>query len=456
MAITDFWNFQPDSSNDIALITENDESISYGELDNLVESFKASLPESRNLVFLYASNSLKTVVAYTACLRSSCPVLLLAPGLANDIQDRLLSTYNPNLLIHEGVVTHRHEKCLELHQGLAVMLSTSGSTGSPKLVRLSKKNLSANAGSIASYLGLGRSEVAVTSLPFNYSYGLSVINSHLHVSATLVLIGQSIISREFWAAVKKHSVTSFAGVPYTYQMLRKLKLERFPTGTLRYLTQAGGKLDAESVRYFHKTCKSLGKAFYVMYGQTEATARIAFVPSERLEEKAGSIGVAIPGGHLSLVGRDGDEITSPNCEGELVYSGDNVMLGYASKLADLALGDEQHGRLSTGDVGYFDDEGFFYITGRLKRFLKIFGLRLSLDQIDDTLAIAGFEAIAGGEDDLLKLAVVGDREDGIKARQLIADKYKINVNRIDVVSVEKIARKHSGKIDYKRLFEYEQ
>ena len=456
MAKTGFWNFQPESSDRIALITENDGSISYGVLDVLVESFRESLPESRVLVFLHTRNTLKTVVAYLACLRSSCPVLLLDPGLDEDIQDGLFSTYNPNLLIHDGVVTSRHNKPLELHANLAVMLSTSGSTGSPKLVRLSKKNLSANACSIAGYLGLDSSEVATTSLPFNYSYGLSVVNSHLHVSAALVLTGQSIISREFWAAVKEHGVTSFAGVPYTYQMLRKLKLERFPTDTLRYLTQAGGKLDADSVRYFHESCEAMGKTFYVMYGQTEATARIAYVPPERLNDKAGSIGVAIPGGRLSLVDADGGEISSPNTEGELVYFGENVMMGYACSLADLALEDGQQGRLSTGDVGYFDDEGFFYITGRLKRFLKLYGLRVSLDQIDETLSVAGFEAVSAGEDDLLKLAVVGDREDGSKARQLIADKYKINVNSIDVVSVEKIARKHTGKIDYKRLFEYEQ
>ena len=285
---------------------------------------------------------------------------------------------------------------LEVHPDLALLLTTSGSTGSPKLVRLTLRNLAANAESIAQYLQLTPQERPITSLPMSYSYGLSVINSHLQVGATIVFTEDGVLQREFWDAVDQHHCTSFAGVPYTYQMLLQTGLLNKKGSSLRTLTQAGGRLEERYIQQMYDLAMARGWKFMVMYGQTEATARISYVPFERLGGKVGSVGIAIPNGLLSV-----DEHT-----GELVYRGPNVMLGYAECRDDLAKGDELHGVLRTGDLARQDDDGYFYITGRLKRFLKLFGKRFNLDDVEKILSRRFETSVACyGRDDLLMVAV---------------------------------------------------
>jgi acyl-CoA synthetase (AMP-forming)/AMP-acid ligase II len=178
-----------------------------------------------------------------------------------------------------------------------------------------------------------------------------------------------------------------------------------------------------------------------MYGQTEATARIAYVPPERLRDKPGSVGIAIPGGKLSL-----DEDT-----GELLYSGRNVMLGYAETAGDLAKGDELRGHLRTGDVARRDEEGFHYIVGRLKRFLKIYGKRFSLDEMEDTIGRHGCGTVACfGTDDHIVVAI--ERESAERqVREVLEHLFKIHPNAFRVVNVDTLPRYPNSKIDYQSL-----
>ncbi|ALO35127.1 hypothetical protein CMT41_10650 [Colwellia sp. MT41] len=447
---TRYWNFSAEHSKNIAIVDDQGSEISFAMLAEEVNEFINKLPDYKALIFSKVSNSKASIVTYLACLKAEHPLLLLDSNLSEDLFDNLVACYRPNLICSEGEIEQCHNDKLKLNPKLALLLSTSGSTGSPKLVRLSADNVQANAESIAQYLRLTCDDRAITTLPMNYSYGLSVINSHFHKGAAIVLSEHGIISRELWAKINDFKVTSMAGVPFLYQMLRKLKYKRFNTQGIRYITQAGGKLDVETINYFMDECTNQGQEFVVMYGQTEATARMSYVPFDRLASKAGSIGIAIPNGKLTIVDTNGELVKDALVEGEIHYEGPNVMLGYAESLSDLALDDECQGMLKTGDLGYFDDDHFFYITGRLKRFIKMYGLRLSLDSIETWLEAKQYNVVATGVDDLLVVCLIDEADEAV-LKELLADEYKININNIEVEMLLEIPRTANGKIDYKLL-----
>ena len=328
----------------------------------------------------------------------------------------------------------------EIHPSLGLLLSTSGSTGSPKFVRLTSTSLQANASSIAQYLELTAAERPVTSLPMAYSYGLSVINSHLLIGASLVLTEHGVLRREFWDSVDRYSCTSFSGVPYTYQMLLQTGLLKKRGASIRTFTQAGGHLSEPLVRQMQELANGRGARFFVMYGQTEATARISYVPFGTLASKAGSIGVAVPNGSLHL-----------DSAGELVYSGPNVMMGYAESRTDLAKGDELLGLLKTGDLARKDEDGYFYITGRSKRFLKMFGKRFNLDEVEQILQRQLEVPVACfGRDDFLQVAMEGNGDVDSAASRL-REMFGLPKDAVSIVTMRRLPRTSNGKLDYPAL-----
>src|SRR5574338_197844 len=310
-----FWDNLKSFSNQTALInTSSNKTITYNELDkeskNLAEKLKLSV---KGLIFLFTTNNFESVITYIASLKSTNAVLLLDEKLNNEIRNGLIENYNPDFIVttnSNSPVNYNLEFKFEslnfykrntltqnkLFTDLAVLLSTSGTTGSPKLVRLSYKNIQSNADSICEYLGIDENERAITTLPINYSYGLSVINSHLLKGASIVLTEKTVFFRDFWNQFNEYKCSSFAGVPYTYTMLKRINFNKIDLPTLKYFTQAGGKLSEEFIRHFNNYALEKRIKFFVMYGQTEATARITFVPPERLINKIGSIGISIPNG----------------------------------------------------------------------------------------------------------------------------------------------------------------
>ena len=445
----------------------------YGELRADVEREASAMrselaagkakPSGKSLTMLLAQNRYESLVEYLAALNSGDALVLVDATLNRDLLLRLIETYRPDRICGsstsaENAFPGYHERQPEdagtkvwetekpeataIHQSLALLLNTSGSTGSPKLVRLSGENLQANAASIASYLSLTEKERPITSLPMAYSYGLSVINSHLLAGATLVLSEHGVLRREFWDSVDKYGCTSIAGVPYTYQMLLQTGLLKKRGATLRTVTQAGGALTEPYVRQMHELAKERGFKFFVMYGQTEATARISYLPFKNLAAKVGSIGVAIPGGTLRV-----DAETS-----ELVYSGPNVMLGYAESRDDLSKGDELHGVLNTGDLARQDADGFFYVTGRMKRFLKMFGKRFNLDEVEQIVQRHfGFPTACFGRDDLLMLAIEAGNENSDAVIAMLTETFGVPKNAVRVQAVGELPRTVRGKIDYQAL-----
>ena len=263
------------------------------------------------------------------------------------------------------------------------------------------------------------------------------------------------MQKDFWTQLKEFKATSFGGVPYTYEMLDKLRFFRMNLPYLKTMTQAGGRLPLSLHEKFAKYALDNDKNFVVMYGQTEATARMSYLPQEKSLEKAGSIGIAIPGGEFSLEGEDGQKITQPNVAGELVYMGDNVTLGYAESREDLAKGDERNGVLHTGDMAKFDEDGFYYIVGRKKRFLKIFGNRVNLDETEQLIKteFKELDCACCGIDDCMYIFV--DSQNKVdEILHFISQKTGINHSAFKVKSIEKIPRNESGKVLYPSLEEH--
>jgi len=431
-----------------------------------IDRFLNKLGESeKSLCFIFCDQSYSTALTYLSLLNSKHAAFLGDSTQTIELKKRLVDAYEPRWIWSSNALEEMDDYLLmdhfvdylyvrkqnviyPIHQDLKLLLSSSGTTGSPKMIRLSAKNLQANASSIADYLKLKESDKAITSLPLHYSFGLSVLNSFLEVNAKVILTNDSLVSRGFWETFKEQEVNFLAGVPFSFDILSQLRFGRMELPSLTYLVQAGGRLAPDKIQVYAKEAKDKNADFYVMYGQTEATARISYVPPERLEEKCGSIGIAIPGGalHLKL---DSEE----SQEGELVYEGSNVMLGYADSFSDLALGDQMNGLLHTGDLAKKDKDGYFYLTGRLKRFLKLFGLRFNLDEAEVFLnRELCSPTICFGDDDCLQIRVESDDESiPEKAVELINKTYHLHHSKVKAELIRKIPRNGSGKIQYSEL-----
>lgn len=443
-------------SNNVALITAQGDAITYQSLVAMVDEFSARLPnDGKQLLLLAANNSLHAIIAYLAALRSHIPVILI-PYNKPETFEHIEAAFEPTIL-YEPVkdtfaikfYTQRTTHKPQFSNHLAVLLSTSGTTGNAKLVKLSDTNINANAASIAEYLQLSATERAITSLPMYYSYGLSVINSHLSIGASLVITNGSALEESFWTLFSRHQCTSFAGVPYSYELLKRADFESRHLPSLRYMTQAGGKLPKELVEYYARLSQAHGWRFYVMYGQTEATARMAYLPLDRLISHSDSIGIAIPQGRFELIDEYGVLITQANISGELIYIGPNVMMGYAITQADL-FDSKILTHLKTGDIAKWDTQGLLTICGRKSRFIKIFGQRIGLDDLESALRGDGFVTMCGGNDQHLVVLTL-DKDSAGAIVNLLAGKYKLSTQYVSVKEVPSFPLLPSGKTDYQSL-----
>lgn len=455
-----------------ALIDEEYGKATYQELFEASEELYAQIGK-RCLVFSLCKNCIESVVGYVSFLNHRVVPLLLSEEIDEELLEILLKMYQPEYIwcpmersreLTEFVKIYQqrnyvllktgNRQCI-LYEQLALLLTTSGSTGSPKLVRQSYQNIRSNMEAIAAYLELDDTERPITTLPMNYTYGLSVINSHLYVGASILLTDKALMQKEFWNFLKEQNATSIAGVPYTYEMLERLRFFRMELPSIRTMTQAGGKLSPELHKKFAEYALEKGKRFVVMYGQTEATARMAYLPYEKSLEKYGSMGIAIPGGRFELIDADGKIISESGCVGELVYYGENVTLGYAEKREDLALGDKREGRLTTGDMAKRDADGFYYIVGRKKRFLKIFGNRVNLDEMERMIKQQFHEidcACVGYDDNLC--IFITDEKKSEQVKKYASEKTGLNISAFSVVHIDSIPKNEAGKTLYKALEEW--
>jgi acyl-coenzyme A synthetase/AMP-(fatty) acid ligase len=289
----------------------------------------------------------------------------------------------------------------------------------------------------------------------HYVYGLSIINTHLFVGASLVVTDKTLFQKEFWQLLRDREVTNLGGVPYTYEMLNRLRFFRMELPALRTLTQAGGKLDSELHRKFAEYAEQQGKKFVVMYGAAEATSRMGWLPAEDSLRKCGSMGQPIPGGRFELVDEDGRVITELDQVGELVYYGDNVSMGYALSGGDLCKGDERQGRLATGDLACADADGIYTIVGRKKRFLKLFGKRTNLQEVEHILRqkFGIIELACAGRDDKLYV-FLAEKHHADEVIPYLSEKLSLHPSAFAVKIIAKIPKNAAGKIIYRELEQY--
>ncbi len=447
-----------------AAVDNTGKKITYGDLVNFCEEFYSAI-NRRTLILILSENSVGAVAGYVASLSTGIVPLLLSENTPADLLYRLMNIYQPEYLWLPDKLADRFSykplfgkfswvllktglKSNPMSDNLSLLLTTSGSTGSPKLVRHSYKNVESNARNIAAFFELTTFDRPVVSLPVNYTMGLSIVTSHLFAGSTLLLTKDGLTEKSFWSFLKEKNATSFTGVPYSFEVLYRLRFFRMDLPNLRLITQGGGKLREDLFREYAQYAALTGKRFIATYGQTEGTARMAYLPAEMALLKTGSIGKAIPGGELSLVDENGSVLTDNETTGEMVYRGPNVTLGYAEASDDLLRGDENKGILYTGDIARRDDEGYYYIMGRMNRFLKLFGLRISLDESENLIKKA-FETdcLCTGNDEKMRIFITSGRlKENI--HKYIIEKTGLFHKAVEIDIVDKINRNESGKAIY--------
>jgi|WetSurMetagenome_2_1015567.scaffolds.fasta_scaffold09300_4 long-chain acyl-CoA synthetase len=451
-----------------AIIAEDGAIIMHADISDFSLAINKAI-QHRCLVFCLCQNTVGSLCGYISFISGRIVPVMLDANVDSGFLAGLIKLYKPQYVwlpdhrikefLPVNIIFSRHKYSLielysdgyfPLHKDLAMLLTTSGSTGSSKFVRISYENIEANAASIADYLSIDEYERPITTLPMCYSYGLSVINSHILRGGTILLTSKGLLDADFWKFLKTYKATSLAGVPYTYKILHKLQFSRMDLPSLKTLTQAGGKLNNELNKEISRFCSSSGKQFFVMYGQTEATARMSYLPPQDLSTKQGSIGIAIPGGEFSLIDENGKEIKEHDVTGELVYKGKNVSMGYATSYEDLKKEDENHGTLHTGDLAKRDSDNYYFIVGRKRRFIKIFGNRINLDETESLLENIIPDCACGGEDDHM-IIYITDKTRIAEIQNFISVKTGINPTAFSFRQCAEIPKNSAGKTNYSDL-----
>lgn len=485
---------------EILAVTDDGEEIRYDQLNRLAEEMGRLV--GHRLVFALCRNTPGSLLGYLALLESGGVPLLLDDDIAPKLLQDLLLLYRPAFCLvpedlpEESLAALRESAQAPVQETLRIrdysllsfapdgqdpplapelrlLLTTSGSTGSSKLVRISAENLDANAVSIVEYLQITKDERPITVLPMQYSYGMSIIHTHVMVGAPILLTRYTLMERPFWKRMTEEKATSLCGVPYTFEIYNRMGLMQMDLPALRTITQAGGKLPEQRHLQYARWCAEKGIRFCVMYGQTEASPRMGWLPPEKAIEKCGSMGIPIPGGRIDLIDENGKVIDEtaeplpggtngqPSAEhlspvGEMVYTGANVALGYALCAEDLLKGDEFHGVLHTGDMARRDPDGYFYVVGRRSRFIKVAGKRIGLDETEKILrtAFPELDLACAGKDEALHVYIAAPAASGELAERIcdhVQDMTGVPSRRVTVFFVDEIPRNSSGKVRYAAL-----
>lgn len=454
----------------IALIAgESDAVVTYGALAEQAQLLQSVLPEN-SLVVVECRNDLATYQLVGSLLLAGIAALLVEGGSELSETPEIARHFGASAIYSSVADYHATEidfpgqtdipglaisrdSGTEVHPDLALMITTSGSTGTRKYVRLSTDNVQSNAHAIARSLNLQSTDRPITTLPLSYSFGMSILTSHLVVGAALIVSKRSVLEREFWELCRRHSVSSLSGVPSLYSALARLDLETLAPDSLLTFTQAGGKLDSKYVEKFTDFMDSKSGRFFVMYGQTEASPRISSFDVVEHRDKIGSVGLPLEGGVITM------EPLGDSDQSELLYSGPNVMMGYAQKPSDLALGITFDRPLRTGDLGYLDEDGFIFISGRLKRIAKLAGIRTSLDEVESLVQnLDNCVAVSFTDDKLVILTTTEDAGVIAAERRRLCSLLKVPPKVVKIQSIDSIPLLDSGKPDHiaiKRIVEME-
>lgn len=450
----------------IAAIDSNGNMLRYADITTLSQQLTQHIAK-RALCFLLVENNIGGIAWIMSMLDSRLLVPLILNIKTEDVlYQQLLDTYQPTYICapthlsvegqtidtqYDYTLTKVSDTLVPLHVDLSHLLPTSGSTGSPKLVRHKYENIEAAGLNISTFFELKQTDRPLMVLPLYYTMGLSIVFSHLRVGATILITGLSMTDPNFWKFLKEQHATSFTGVPYSFQVLNLMRFFRMDLPDMELLTQGGGKMPTDLNRKFAQFCQDNGKRWIATYGQSECTARMAYLPAKWAVEKIGSIGIAVPNGELSLIDTEGNPITTPQTEGEMCYCGKNVTMGYARKLTDLTLGDENNGYIRTGDLAYFDEDGCYYIVGRMGRFLKLFGMRVGLDECEQIVqSECGVECACVGTDEKMLVYITNAAQQS-KVKDTLVQKTHIVATSFEIRIIASIPKNEAGKKLYSKL-----
>ena len=450
----------------IAAIDSNGDQLTYTDINLLSQQISTNISD-RALCFLLVENNIGGI-AWTMSMLDSRKLVPLILNVKTEIglYQQLLDTYQPTYIcapthqLTEGEVidtqfgytlTKISDNIHPIHCDLSHLLPTSGSTGSPKLVRHKYENIEAAGLNISAFFELKETDRPLMVLPLYYTMGLSMVFSHLRVGATILITGLSMTDPNFWKFIKDQCATSFTGVPYSFQVLNLMRFFRMNLPDMELLTQGGGKMPTDLNIKFAEYCRDTNKRWIATYGQSECTARMAYLPAKWALDKVGSIGIAVPNGELSLIDADGNLITTPRTEGEMCYRGQNVTMGYAREQSDLTLGDERNGYIRTGDLAYFDEDGCYYIVGRMGRFLKLFGMRVGLDECEQIVQTeCGIECACVGTDEKM-IVYITNAERQSEVKDILVQKTHIVATSFEVRIIDEIPKNEAGKKLYSKL-----
>ncbi len=436
--------------------------LSFGELHEKIVSLLPSLPATpRGLVFCLLPRTVEGALAYLTAAASGYALMMLDPGTPR--LDGLIEAYQPEWIIlpekSDLSISNLYRRVrLDLaglalwqrtgtassspHPDVFLLLLTSGSTGGRKAVRLSYANLAHNTDAIIASLDLTARERALLHLPLAYSFGLSVLNMQLAAGGSVLLTDHSPVGRDMWDLARAQEATLFAGVPTHYEMLARLGLDRLQVPMLKTFLQAGGKMPLSLTEDLLRQVQARQGKLFVMYGQTEAGPRLTCLPLHKMPEKIGAAGYALKDGKLAIE------------DGEIVYTGPNVMMGYAEGRADLALGDTQRGRLATGDLGQLDSGGCLRITGRKQRFAKLFGERIALDDLEQLARVVVTAYALEGADKIVLMTTDKDAATHRKLKDHLVKSTGIASPWLEVRAIDAVPYQTTGKVDYRQMREW--
>lgn len=460
------WDFEKYSKN-TALIYKN-EILTYKNLYDFTQDLN-SKKKSRSLILFISDNSLSSYLGYISFLFNTDIQIIIDEKNKNNYEE-IIDNYKPNYIWCKkeylsklkldliSVYNHKkyhlfeyNKKNILTHKELLLLCTTSGSTGSQKFIKQSLKNVKSNTKSIIKYQNLKSDDSSITTLPLSYTFGMSCINTLLSVGAKIIISNNSILQKEFWAEYKKHKITIINGVPFTYNVLDKLRFFSRPNN-IKIFTQAGGKLSDELQIKISDFCKKNNSKFFVMYGQAEATTRISYLPNNYNLKKIGSVGIPIDGGQIKIKNDKLKIIKKKNIVGNIFYNGPNVCMGYSYAKKDLKKGYEWTKGINTGDVGKFDEDNFLYITGRKKRFAKLYGLSINLDDLEkiilNTYSNIEIAIITIGEKIII---FYNNKKMKTKIIKLLIGKINMNKNVFDFIFLNHISKLYNGKTDYEDL-----
>lgn len=452
----------------VAAIDSNGQQLKYGEVRDFAQKAKSLMP-TRSLLFMLVENNVGGIAWVIGNISAGNVPLILNAHLDDGLYNSLFELYQPPFVCVPETLAEKYnyEKVITCHgytlmktgnevcpmnEELSHLLPTSGSTGSPKLVRHKYANIEAAALNISTFFDLTEKDRPLMVLPLYYTMGLSMVFSHFYVGATVLITNLNMTDRNFWKFIKEERATSFTGVPYSFEILNMMRFFRMDLPDLKLLTQGGGRMPKELNLKFAEWCRDTGRLWIATYGQSECTARMAWLPAKWAVKKVGSIGHAVPNAELSLIDMDGNPITSPNIEGEMCYRGKNVTMGYARNREELLLGDERHGFIRTGDLAYFDNDGCYYIVGRMGRFLKLFGMRVGLDECERIVKgkFPGLECACVGTDAKM-LVYLTDESKKEHVKEELVSRLKLVASSFEVRIINEIPKNEAGKTLYAKL-----